>query len=296
MRKKPAKRKRRKLIDVPNTSADGLELAMMNRSDVEIIDFNDLQKRPGHHVSGTAADLLRDGHDHPWPWLHNCHAQPDDNKKAVLMGRGYSATPESRMAIERAGVPVMAVNDFPDEFPKPRYWCTGDPANYFGERIWADPGLMKFYPFPFIDAVRPHADAYARKLTPKEAPNTHFFHHVNNDSEPESWLHTPWINWGTTIHGENVPKAYYPEGAARSSMLIGLRLLWHLGYRQVALVGCDCQPHSHIAPAYYRTIFYLLEQIKPTFQRWHYHVYQTNQDSHLRTFDMLGLKEFLARE
>ncbi len=269
----------------------GLTLGMLNDPNVEVLDFGDIVKRGSHHVEGSAADLIRDGYDHPRRWLHNSEALPDDRRKAFLIGRGWSATDDRRARVAGSGIPVMAVNDFPKNGPKPNYWCTGDPPNYFGERVWTDADIIKFAPFDFRTIHRPAEDAYAPKLTPMDAPNTHFFHHVNNETEYESWLHTPWIAWGSTIHGENVPKQFYKEGAARSSMLVGIRLLWHLGFREVYLLGCDCTPHAHPAPEYWNAIFYLLEQIKPTLDRWGMKVYQTNRDSHLRTFDFVDFAE-----
>ncbi len=263
----------------------GIAFAKPGERDVVLLDFEKIQREGLHYVQGSAADLIRDGHDHPRRWMHNSQAHPDDRKTAWLVGRGYSATPERRKFLRQTRAPVMAINDYPDDpYQKPRYFCTGDPCGYFGERIWNDPEVMKFTPFDFRTTLRPRLDAYAPARSAMDAANVHFFHHVNNETEMESWLHFPWIHWGSTIHGPKVPKAFYPDGAARSSMLIGLRLLWHLGFRRVCLLGCDCPPHAHAAPEYWNTIFYLLEQIKPTFKRFGFEVVQTNPDSDLRVF------------
>lgn len=272
----------------------GLRIANRGDRNAEVLDFDYIANNSAQHVEGGPADLIRDGHDHPRTWLHNGHALPDDREKAFLVGRGWSASVENRQKIADAGIPVMAINDYPANGPKPEYWCTGDPCNYFGERIWTDPDVMKFSPFDFRMSERPREDAYAPRFDATAAPNIHFFHHVNNETEYESWLHTPWIAWGSTIHGPNVPKQFYSKGAARSSMLIGLRLLWHLGYREVYLLGCDCTPHAHPAPEYWNTIFYLLDQIKPTFQRFGFNVYQTNVHSHLRSFEFRDIEEALT--
>jgi hypothetical protein len=274
-----------------NAGVKGLRIAKRGDKQAEVIDFDYIDRNSQQTVEGSAADLIRDGYDHPRRWLHNSEAQPDDRQPAFLVGRGWSATEDKRFRLSCANIPVMAVNDFPKNGPKPDYWCTGDPCNYFGERIWTDPEIMKFSPFDFRISERPREDAFAPRLDALTALNSHFFHHVNNETEYESWLHTPWIAWGSTIFGERVPTQFYKKGAARSSMLVGLRLLWHLGFREIYLLGCDCTPHDHPAPEYWNTIFYLLEQIKPTLDRWGLTVYQTNFDSHLRCFEFRDFEE-----
>ena len=258
------------------------------------LDFDEVLGRGDVNISGSAVDLIRDGYDCPRPWLHNSQALPDDRRKAFLVGRGWSASLERRKALQESGIPWMAVNDYPEnDWCKPRYFCTGDPAIYFGERVWADQSIMKFGSMMFHETDRPRIDAYHAKHRMMDSPNVHFFHHTLNEIEFESWLHMPWISWGTSIFGPRIPKQFYEHGAARSSMLIGLRLLWHLGYREVYLLGCDCVPHEHAAPEYWNTIFHLMEQVKPTFDRYHYHVMQTNPDSHLRTFEFADFDDAL---
>lgn len=262
------------------------------------LDFDSLCDRASQTIEGTCKDLIRDRHGLSKRWLWNSQGQPDDRRRAFLIGRGWSATNERRMRIKRAGIPVMAINDYPESPAfKPDFWCTGDPPHYFPERIWTDIEVMKFTPLGSHELRRrAGADAYDPdfKLTPGDAPNVHFFHTTNNEMEMESWLHLPWIPWGTTLWGENVPRQLYNKGAARSSMLIGLRLLWHLGFREVYLLGCDCGPgaiaspglvHDNPAVEYWNVIFHLLEQVKPTFDRFCYRVINCNPASHLRTFE-----------
>lgn len=188
----------------------------------------------------------------------------------------------------------MAINNYPKCGPKPRYWCTGDPACYFGNRIWDDPDVMKFSPIGSATSIRPREDAYEPARTPKGAPNTHFFNARYDDPTYQNWLHTPWINWGTSLFGEHTPKEWFAKGAARSSMFIALRLCWHLGFRHVYLLGCDCSPGHHDAPMYWPTILYLMEQLVPTFDRFCYRVYQTNPDAHLRCFPIVRFEDLFT--
>lgn len=260
-----------------------------------VLDFNDLLRdNPDSlYIDGTAVDLIRDAHDHPAKWLHNGCAQPDDRRKAFLVGRGWSRTPEKLQAIADAGIPWMAINEYPLDGPKPQFWCSGDPPVYFNEQMWEDPDIAKFCGMNTIDSPLSRPDAYHPLVKSVEMPNVHYFHAVQNSTEPESWLHTPWLNWGTSVCSQTVPQ--FHKASARSSMLIGLRLLWHLGFREVYLLGCDCTPHHHDFKYYYETIFHHVEQIKPTFDRFHYSVHQTNFASHLRVFDFVKFGEALKQ-
>jgi hypothetical protein len=258
---------------------------------VAILNYDDIVNRSDIHVEGTAQDLLRNGYDQPLPWTHNLHAQPDDRKMAFLVGRGWSANEDKRWKLDSFKVPWMAINDFPKDGPKPRYFVTGDPSNYFGERVWTDASIMKFTGMIWRNSIRPREDAYAPKHTPMDAPNTFFFNHCNNEVDYGSWLHVPWVTWGNTLWGKDTPDQFYKKGAARSSMLIGLRLLWHLGYREVYLLGCDCAGHHSPYPEYWNAIFDMLRQLAPTFRRYGYSVYQTNPDAHLRCFEFADFDE-----
>lgn len=259
------------------------------------LDFENLLKvdsKDKLEIAGSAADLIRDAYDNPHQWFHNGCAQPDDRRKAFLVGRGWSRTPEKLWALAEAGIPWMAINEYPEDGPKPQFWCSGDPPVYFPERLWTDPEVIKFCAMTTKDLLRPRVDAYHPALRTKDSPNTHFFHAVQNSTDVVSWLHTPWINWGTSLCAPDVPYLY--KASARSSMLIGLRLLWHFGYREVYLLGCDCTPHHHDFPYYWETIMHHVDTIAPYFGRYGYSVYQTNECSHMRQFPIVPFVDALA--
>jgi hypothetical protein len=271
-------------------SGDGVQLGNVSDPDVAVLDLTSTEDAV-RYITGTTADLIRDGYDHPATWMHNGHANPEEDRAAFLIGRGWSATREKREKVANSGIPAMAVNDYPKGGPKPEYWCAGDGPSLYGNRIWDDPDVMKFTPYAHTKVARPREDAFEPVQTPVDATNSHFFHKVNDLLSMDEWLHVPYISWGTTVFGPDVPPQFHKEGAARSSMVIGMRLLWHLGYRRVYLLGCDCTPHHHPAPNYWKVMFHFIDQLRPVFDRWHYKVYQTNPDSHLRTFEFIDFDE-----
>jgi hypothetical protein len=267
-----------------------METAELEGPDAHVIDFG-MSEEADSYVSGSPQDLIRDGYNETQRWLHNGHAHPDDRAAAFLVGRGWSCSVERLKQLDAAGIPWMAVNDYPKEGPTPRYFCCGDGPSLYGTRIWDDPEIMKFCPYPMRRTLLPREDAYTSSRTSMDVPNIHYFYHHNNLMELESWLFVPYIAWGTSITGKKVPPQLHTEGAARSSMLIGLRLLWHLGYREIYLLGCDCTPHHHPAPKYWKVMFDYINKIAPYFDRWGLKVYQTNPDAHLRTFPIVPFDE-----
>jgi hypothetical protein len=268
-------------------SGDDFVLGNFSDPNVAVLDIGNTENA-AYYVEGTTADLIRDGYDNPQPWMHNAHADPEDDRLAFLVGRGWSATLERRQALYDLNIPTMAINDYPSDGPRPWYWCSGDGPGSFGTRIWDDPDVMKFCALGNKDEACPREDAYVPKQTPRGSPNVCFYHKVNDLLSLEEWLFLPYISWGTTLFGKNVPPQFHKEGAARSSMLVGMRILWHLGYRRVCLLGCDCTPHHHPAPNYWKVMFALIEKLKPAFDHYGYRIFHTNIDSHLRTFPFVN--------
>lgn len=256
----------------------------------KVANFERLFDEAASVISGSAADLIVDAHGNHLRWMHNVHAQPDDDRPAFLIGRGWSASAQRRRQIAESGIPAMAINDYPRRGPKPRYYVAGDGPSHYGKRIWSDPDVMKFCPTWGADVSYPREDAYAPKVPAKNCPNVFFYHQVANDAEVESWLHKPWISWGTTLVSDQ--HNVFGSAAGRSSMLCGMRLLWHLGYRTIFLVGCDCDYHP--SKGYWPSIFHYLGKIAPTFERYGLKVIQTNPDAHLRTFPIVRFEECFA--
>lgn len=248
------------------------------------MNFNQLFTESPHRVCGATDTLIRDGNDDPVRWCHNGYANPKNREMAFLLGRGYSATWQRRQELKIAQIPVMAINDYPEDGPVPRFWVGGDYPGFYPERIWSDGSVMKFSPVPFTKMIRPRGPG--PWATSPDAPNAHFFHRLTDDTELDSWLDLPYIPWGTSIYGENVPPSFWPHNGAKCSMLLGIRLLWHLGYREIFLLGVDCAPHQHTSPGYWPAVFHLLGLLRPVFDARGLSVYQTNPDSHLRVFDI----------
>jgi heat shock protein HspQ len=256
-----------------------------------IVQIDGKAKNPNWEVFGTAEDLIVDGNGNPAKWLCGWRKSWTDLDSAFLVGRGWSASREAWQRATDSGIPIMAINDVPDSFA-PRMWCTGDPPNLFKRSIWENPAIAKFSPLQHAKQKLSQAHAYEKPRRSVDCPNVHFFNKDFNHN-PYQFFETPWLSWGTMWFGKNTPYCADKIGA-RSSMIAGLRLLWHFGFRNVFLLGCDFTPHEYRTPLYYEDLSRQLKELRGVFDQYGYHVYQTNPDSHLRVFDYLPLEQALV--
>lgn len=242
-------------------------------------------------ISGRCFDVVTDVYGRSLSWTSGSRSLWTNRSAAFLIGRGWSATRERWTMILDAGVPTMAVNDCPRGI-RPRTWCSGDPPGYFHRRIWLDPEIIKFLPVEYAGMYIPRISAYGprNQITARDCPNVYYFFKSCND-DPADFLSTPWINWGTMSIGPNDVKG----GGTRSSMLIGLRLLYHLGFRTVFLLGSDFEPQGHGRnPNYYQWLQEILEPLREVFEHYGYWVVNANVDSHLRVFPFMTFDKALS--
>ena len=244
----------------------------------------------GRVCVGTDADLIVDGHGNVVPWLEDLRTRLTAGRTAFLVGRGWSATPAVWKQMTESGIPIMAVNDIPAGF-EPAMWCTGDPPSYFNRDIWLNPRIVKFSPFEHCREFIPRLSAYGpdNQKKPVDCPNVHFFR-KNLNHDHRNFLATPWLCWGSHWFGKNTPFCQENNGV-KSSLLVGLRLLWHMGFDRVYLVGVDCAPHEYPYPSYIEGLNWHLERLKPVFDKVGYRVFNTNPDSHIRCFPFAAVAD-----
>ncbi len=232
------------------------------------------------HIEGSTADLIRDGHDRPVPWMYGRASERYGTRTLWLLGRGYSASPDRRARLHDAGAVTMAINDIPDGAPRTDLWVTGDPPHYFRPVIWDDPAICKFVPLWHADKMLGREHAYVRSRTPRDCPNVHFYHAMCNQS-PGCFLDAPWANWGTAGYGPD------DRGGLRSSMLAALRIAYHLGFRRLNLLGCDLVPDQHPNPDYTTGLADLLRAIQPALDLAGVEIRQANPDAYLRVYPVV---------
>lgn len=225
----------------------------------------------------------------------------------------------NRMNFERLrerGIFSLGVNNVAGKVPVTAFVCS-DPPMKFHWGIFKDPKVMKFLPTPKIGKGKnrgrlriKHQDGTFQWLNEFtcECPNVWGF-------ERRSWLmvdHTfftePSASWGNQNAGVE------RTGLAKTActMLLGIRLLHYLGAANVFLLGADfwmspgAGPRGNYAFGQDRDKGAVesnnrqfgiaaewLQELRPVFERFGFHVYNCNRESALRAFDHVPFEDAL---
>ena len=218
---------------------------------------------------------------------------------AFLVGGGPSFLKVKREQLTLPGCLTMAMNNAPKSI-RPDLWVCIDDPSHFLRSIWLDPKILKFT--PVSHAGRPIFDGDSWKFldrTAGQCPNTLFFRR-NDHFDHTTYLHEDSINWGN----------HRRHGGGRSVLLAAIRLLHHLGIRQVFLLGVDMKMDPnytyHFPQARHRAsidcnrkTYKLLQErfdlLQPLFLEAEFHVFNCNPDSELKSFPFLPFDEAVAR-
>ncbi|MAY74860.1 MAG: hypothetical protein CMJ31_09150 [Phycisphaerae bacterium] len=158
-------------------------------------------------------------------------------RSAFLVLSGPSLNDLDLTQLDRRGIVSMGVNNS-WTVHRPTLWtCVDDPGRFI-DTGWKDPGVLKFVPVcHWGRKLRIQAsDGTMRDSAYRVAqmPSVLFFRRSNH-FDHERFLTGDTVPWG------NDPKSTDSLGikGKRSVMLVALRLLHHLGFRTVYLLGCD---------------------------------------------------------
>ena len=173
---------------------------------------------------------------------------------AFLVCGGPSARQLPMSDLNRRGCWSLAVNNVAgwDAF-RPQAFVHSDPPSKFHSGIWLDPGIMKFVPIPKFKKKR---GGLRRKIRDKQFEQLTFpdGQKFSTCDCPNAWgfLRRSWMRsddsffteHGATMGNLNVGVARTGEQKTICSMLLGLRILYHLGARTIFLVGVDFRMDS----------------------------------------------------
>jgi len=168
---------------------------------------------------------------------------------AFLVCGGPSAREFPMQDLNRRGCWSMGVNNAAGwTVYRPQAFVHSDPPSKFHNGIWTDPGVMKFAPTPKLNRRR---GRLRRKLGEKQfedlqgsdgavistcdCPNVWGF-------ERRSWLLPDasfFTHQGATCGNLNSGVLRTGEEKTICTMLLGIRILYHLGARTIFLVGVD---------------------------------------------------------
>lgn len=165
-------------------------------------------------------------------------------RPAFLFCGGPSANQYPLEALARRGAWVMAVNNTAGH-PKvrPQAFVCADPPEKFTHSVWLDPGVMKFIP---TQKLKRGGKGVLRRKLPDGTferlpggtigmPNVWGYERRSWMRPDETFFTLPSAAWGN--HDEGVAET--GEEKTVCTMLLGLRLLRHMGAGAVYLLGVD---------------------------------------------------------
>lgn len=228
---------------------------------------------------------------------------------AFLICSGPSLTTHDLSPLQNRGVLTLAVNNAA-AVVRPQWWCSVDDPGNFCSAIWRDPGILKFVPADhFLKPIyvrNAAGELVSGAETVAEQPGVLGFRR-NETFDPETWLTSETFNWG--MRSDRVDS----EGnkGSRSVMYVALRLLHHLGIRQVYLLGCDFRMESGRANyafeqersrssvrgnnSSYRILNQRFSLLKPKFDEAGFHVVNCTPNSGLTVFPYVPYEAALQR-
>ena len=235
------------------------------------------------------------------------------DKAVFLACGGPSANDLPLEALNRRGMWTMAVNNMAGH-PRfrPQAFVCADPLTKFSHSIWLDPGIMKFVPLPKMNGYRAKLRRkdqdgfHSLDQTVRACPNVWAYKRDTWFLPDDSFLMGEGAKWGNLSAG--VTRTGLPKTVA--TMLLALRLLYHLGAKRIFLVGVDFQMTVEKGYAFdqernpgavasnngqYAIVSRWLEDVvaNGVFERFGLEVYNTNERSGLRAFSYVPFETAL---
>jgi len=228
-------------------------------------------------------------------------------RSAFLVLSGPSLNDIDLTRLDRRGIVTMGVNNS-WTVHRPTLWtCVDDPGRFI-DTGWKDPGVLKFVPVcHWGRKLRIQvSDGTMRDSAYRVAqmPSVLFFRRSNH-FDHERFLTGDTVPWG------NDPKSTDSLGikGKRSVMLVALRLLHHLGFRTVYLLGCDFRMAADHKYAFdetreaaaikhnnvlYDSLSRRFEALLPHFEKHRFRVVNCSPGSGLGVFERMTYEDAIA--
>lgn len=225
-------------------------------------------------------------------------------RSAFLVLSGPSLRELDLTQLERRGIVTMGVNNS-WTMHRPDLWTCVDPPNRFIDTGWKDPGITKFVPAALarqrLGVQKPSGEIVDSAFRVLNMPSTLFFRRADS-FDHRRFLTDDAVQWGC-LEGDKDPVSIKGK---RSVMLVALRLLHHLGFRTVYLLGCDFKMASdrkyafdegrtHQAIKHNNALYGALETrfaaMRPHFAEHGFQVLNASPGSELRAFDRIDYLE-----
>lgn len=146
-------------------------------------------------------------------------------RSCFLLCGGPSVKNVDLSPLDGHGIMLAAINNAAATY-RPHIWIGLDTPDTFLESVWRDPTIQKFHPLAYTELRITKAPDAPRAC---DMPNVVFLRR-NDAFNAETWLHEDTLNWGD--RGDE-------QRGGRSTMVLAIRLLYHLGFRRIYLLGAD---------------------------------------------------------
>jgi len=158
-------------------------------------------------------------------------------RSAFLILSGPSLNQLDLPLLNQRGIITMGVNNA-WTIHRPNLWtCVDDPGRFI-DTGWKDPGITKFVPVCHrvrrLRIQKPDGSMQPSAFHVSQMPSV-LFYRRSNHFDHERFLTGDSVPWG---NDGNQADTLGIKGK-RSVMLAAMRLLYHLGFRTVYLLGCD---------------------------------------------------------
>lgn len=151
-----------------------------------------------------------------------------------FVGGGPSFTKSMGIELGQRGICTFAVNNVATNLIRPTLWACGDHSKSFHSRIWLDPTIMKFAPSDQGGLSFYHTDGKPSGKMIRDLPNIFFFE-KNEHFNSKTFFTEKSVSWGRAKND----KDDLGISGTRSIMLIALKLMVNLGFKNIYLLGCD---------------------------------------------------------
>lgn len=196
---------------------------------------------------------------------------------AFLVGSGSSLECFPLQELGKRGVASLGINNAAAQAPC-RAWCFSDPQSKFHHALFLDPSVMTFSPHPKLKRrikVKTADGFRDTDLRVRDCPNTYGFDR-STCFDPDRFFDTTFAHWGS---GKHQPTDVKGSGML-ATLLLGMRLLYHLGVRRVHLLGVD---HYGTRRRWSKEDESFL-RLLPVFERYGFEIWNCNPESKCRVF------------
>lgn len=225
-----------------------------------------------------------------------------EKEKIVIRGKEYTG----RELLNMPGVITMGVNNSPKIF-RPNMWVMGDDVKSFMKSIWLDPTITKFIPkSKYKHKLFDNDPEIWKEMDKKviDCPSVFGFNR-NEHFNPETFLESDTLNWGE--HTDSI--CALGIKSKRSVMLLAIRILHTLGFKNVYLLGCDFKMDENIKYSFeqdrskgsiinnnkiYDALNKRLASLKSRFDDTNFHVYNCYKESGLTCFEYKPFEECIS--